>query len=218
MTKQLFWFSKKAPPGSGYEGLVSGTGGRDELDSIGLDTKNFANDLSLLAGCSLDEESVKKILKQNLGKQHTGRLIQVNEGNDGTNHTLTSGITMGTLDMPPLTAGNTMGTWYMPPPSTSPATASRTKTGHDPTDLNSPTTKAFYAKNPELEPVDEEVSTRTSNQSIQHEVQPQQMAVLQQAAPPIHSKAPIDSNVLSTQSEGTKDTTAPITSVGENVS
>ena len=205
--QQILLYSQKAPPTSFDGGLVAGT--RDELDSMGLDTKKVANDLSILAGCSIDEESVKIILKNNL-VGHTGRLIQLHEGNDGTNHTLTSAITMATLDMPP---------------SSSPETASRTLKGHDPTDPHSPTTKAFYGQNPGLEPVDEEVSTRTSNQSIQHELPPKQSAaVLQHAAlptPPIHSKNPINSNV-STQSEvmnyKPQDTTASITSVVENVS
>ena len=200
-------YSQKAPPESFDGGVVAGT--RDELDSIGLDTKKVANDLSILAGCQIDEDSVKTILKNNL-VGHTGRLIQLHEGNDGTNHTLTSAITMATLDMPP---------------SSNPETPSITLKGHDPTDPHSPTTRAFYGQNPGLEPVDEEVSTRTSNQSIQHELPPKQVAVLQHAAlptPPIHSKTPINSNVSSTQSEVMNDKpqkkTASITSVVENVS
>lgn len=153
-------------------------GDKIDLESIGLDMKRIANDLSEKYGCSIDEESVKLILNKNFS--HTGKIIDVNASvNDCTAFTMTSAITMETSMV-----AVSNGAGKTPPGSNSNnqiGTASREINGidaFDPSDPESPTTKAFYHKNPHLDSSEVAnsvvITARQSNVPIpQHSIEQQ---------------------------------------------
>lgn len=148
----------QVPPGGIDEERVlphEQTGEVDALESIGLDTKMVAHDISAELGCSMSEEALKFILKKNLGKiGHTGKIIKLNAtkvNEDGTTHTLTSAITYGTSIR--MTKPQQSSSANNAPTSSQRHTTFHDEIiieGFDPTDPNSPTSKAFYKKNPHL--------------------------------------------------------------------
>jgi hypothetical protein len=135
---------KKAPPKQQHVGEVAGEtcGTGDELNSIGLDTKNVANDLSKACSCEISEDTVKQIIHNNLG--HTVKMIEVNDESTNAMLSAMTNATAFSTSPPHPNAFKQIQT------STTLLTIEEDTYAHDPTAPNSPTTIAVLARRPGL--------------------------------------------------------------------